>query len=222
MRLREIFPNSPRGAEKATTEKAWNSYVASVSDEKQHLLRRYHLVDAAFRVGGVGSVGTMCMIALLQGGREDDALILQQKAAGPSVLEPYAGKSVYATSAERVVHGQRLMQAASDIFLGWHRGIVSKNVFYWRQLKDMKGDVDPTTLNKAGFKDYVRLCAFALARAHGHGGNAASIGGYTGKGRRLGTAIAEFAVAYADQTERDHQALLDAIKAKRVKSQPGV
>jgi uncharacterized protein (DUF2252 family) len=173
-------------------------------------------------VGGVGSVGTRCTILLLEGGAKDDALILQQKEAGPSVLEPYVTKRLYTSQALRVVVGQRLMQAASDIFLGWHESSSSGSQYYWRQLKDMKGSVDVADLDKAGLEAYLTVCGRCLARAHARTGDAAGISGYTGKGDVLDEAIADFAVAYADQTERDHQALVDAIASGRIAAETGV
>lgn len=167
-------------------------------------------------VGGIGSIGTRCAIALLEGGAEGDAIILQQKAAGPSALEAHLGKSRFKTGAERVVHGQRLMQAASDIFLGWHHGATTGDAFYWRQLSEMKGSFETETLGRSGFALYVAICAGCLARAHGRAGDAALTSGYAGNGRALAKAIADFALAYADQTERDHQALVKAVESGRV------
>jgi hypothetical protein len=176
----------------------------------------------ALRVGGVGSVGTICAIMVLQGASEDDAIILQQKQAGESVLETYLGKSEYNNPAQRVVEGQRLMQASSDIFLGWHQGSLTDIHYYWRQLKDMKGSVDASALDEDGFKTYVAVCAVCLARAHARAGDAAAISGYMGKGKSLGKAIADFGVAYADQTEGDHQVLVEAIESGRIQAQTGI
>jgi uncharacterized protein (DUF2252 family) len=183
---------------------------------------RYRITDGALRVGGVGSVGTRSTILLVEGGAPDDALILQQKEAGTSVLEPYVAKRDYASEAQRVVTGQRLMQAASDIFLGWHQSPFTGSHYYWRQLKDMKGSVDVTTLDEAGLKTYLAVCGACLARAHARTGDAAGIAGYAGKKGALDSAMADFAVAYADQTERDHQALVDAVASGRVAAESGV
>jgi hypothetical protein len=169
----------------------------------------------------VGSIGTRCAVALVEGGAGDDAIILQQKAARQSVLERYLGKSRFKTSAERVVHGQRLMQAASDIFLGWHRGAATGDTFYWRQLSDTKGEFDTTTLGRGGFGLYVAVCAGCLARAHGRAGDPAFISGYIGTGAALAEAIAEFALSYADQTEKDHQALVNAVSSGRITAETG-
>ena len=200
----------------------WDEYVDSLDPERRRLIARYHPVDMALRVGGVGSVGTRCAIMILQGGSENDAIILQQKEAGASVLEAYLGQSEHTNPAQRVVEGQQLMQASSDIFLGWHQGSLTNIHYYWRQLKDMKGSVDASTLDEDGFMTYVAVCALCLARAHARAGDAAAISGYIGKGKSLGKAIADFAVAYADQTEGDYQALVDAVKSGRVQAQTGI
>jgi uncharacterized protein (DUF2252 family) len=200
----------------------WSEYVASLPPDRRRLIARYRPVDMALRVGGVGSVGTICAIMILQGASEDDAIILQQKQAGESVLEAYLGQSEHTNPAQRVVEGQQLMQASSDIFLGWHQGSLTDIHYYWRQLKDMKGSVDASTLDEDGFMTYVAVCALCLARAHARAGDAAAISGYMGKGKSLGIAIADFAVAYADQTERDHQMLVEAIESGRIKAQTGI
>ncbi|HSR33592.1 MAG TPA: DUF2252 domain-containing protein, partial [Anaerolineae bacterium] len=140
-------------------EKLWMDYLDSLPEERRLLLSRFRIADGALRVGGVGSVGTRCTILLLEGGAQDDALILQQKEAGASVLEPYVPKRDYASQAKRVVVGQRLMQATSDIFLGWHEGSLTGTQYYWRQLKDMKGSVDVATLDGAGLETYLAVCS---------------------------------------------------------------
>jgi uncharacterized protein (DUF2252 family) len=203
-------------------EKAWLGYLYSLPEERRLLLSRFRIADGALRVGGVGSVGTRCTILLLEGGAPDDALMLQQKEAGTSVLEPYVTRRDYASQAKRVVVGQRLMQAASDIFLGWHEGSLTGTQYYWRQLKDMKGSVDVATLDGAGLETYLAVCSACLARAHARTGDAAGIAGYVGKKNALDKAIADFAVAYADQTERDHQALVDAVESGKVVAEPGI
>ncbi len=137
-------------------------------------------------------------------------------------MERYLGASEHINPAKRVVEGQRLMQASSDIFLGWHQGSLTNIHYYWRHLKDMKGSVDPSALDEDGFKKYVAICAFCLARAHARTGDSAMISGYIGKGKSLGKAIADFAAAYADQTERDHLALVEAIETGRVVAEMGI
>ncbi len=203
-------------------EKMWMEYLSSLPEERRLLLSRFRVSDVALRVGGVGSVGTLCLIVLLEGGAKDDALILQLKEAGPSVLEPYVIKRDYGNHARRVVLGQRLMQAASDIFLGWHKGLLTGIQFYWRQLKDMKGSIDVAALDEAGLETYLKVCSVCLARAHARTGDASAISGYIGKGDALSRAIADFAVAYADQTERDYQALVEAAKSGKITAERGI
>lgn len=203
-------------------ESAWTQYLDSLPDERRYLLRRFRLVDAALRVGGVGSVGTRCAIAVLEGHGGDDALLLQLKEAGPSVLERYVDRPSTRGHAERVVTGQRLMQAASDIFLGWHTSVFGERDFYWRQLKDMKGSADVSSMDEDSFKTYIALCSYCLARAHARTGDDAGIRAYIGKNNSFARAIADFAVAYADQTERDHQALVEAIESGRIAAETGV
>jgi hypothetical protein len=162
----------------------------------------------------VGSVGTRCFIALMISG-DADPLLLQFKESGRSVLEPYTRQSGYDHQGQRIVMGQRLMQSSSDIFLGWARG-QQGNEFYVRQLRDMKLSIPLEQLNVRGMKRYARLCGWTLARAHAKAGDAAAISGYLGRSDRFDRALAAFAVAYADQTVRDHAALVQAIRSGRV------
>ena len=194
----------------------WQAYLNSLPKERRLLLSRFRVADAALRVGGVGSVGTRCSIVLLEGYTEADALILQQKQAGPSALADFLPDQDYASQAERVVVGQRLMQATPDIFLGWAHGGVTGSQYYWRQLKDMKGSFDVSKLDAKGLKTYLRVCAVCLARAHARTGDAGAVSGYLGGGAVFDKAIGRFAVAYADQTVRDHQALVDAVESGRI------
>jgi hypothetical protein len=203
-------------------ESTWTQYLDSLPDERRFLLQRFRIADAALRVGGVGSVGTRCMIVLLEGEASADALILQLKEAGPSVLESYLPQRTYSQHAERAVTGQRLMQATSDIFLGWHTAERTDRDYYWRQLKDMKGSADVAAMDEAGFETYVGLCAVCLARAHARTGDEAGVWGYIGSNDTFAEAIGDFAVAYADQTERDHQALVEAIESGRVTAETGI
>jgi uncharacterized protein (DUF2252 family) len=203
-------------------ESAWEQYLDSLPDERRFLLMRYKIVDGALRVGGVGSVGTRVSIVLLEGREEDDALILQLKEAGSSALEPYLNPRHYQNHAERVVIGQRLMQATSDIFLGWHSSDLTDRDYYWRQLKDMKGSADVGAMDYDSFRTYAGVCAWCLARAHSRTGDEASIFGYIGKSDAFSDAIGEFAIAYADQTERDYQLLVEAVKSGRVAAEIGV
>jgi len=202
-------------------ERFWWEYVDSLPEERRLLLSRFHITDVALRVGGVGSVGTRCTIILLEGNAEDDALILQQKEAGPSALEAYLPKRDYPSQAQRVVVGQRLIQAASDIFLGWNQSFTGTQ-YYWRQLKDMKGSFDVTKLNTKGLEIYLGVCSACLARAHARTGDAAAISSYLGSGEVFDQAIGKFAAAYADQTELDHQALVDAVNVGRIEAQTGI
>ncbi|HXR80096.1 MAG TPA: DUF2252 family protein, partial [Saprospiraceae bacterium] len=193
------------------------SYFQSLADDRKQLIKHYRIVDVARKVVGVGSVGTRCWIIFLTGSDNDDPLFLQLKEAQPSVLDPYASKSIYKNNGERVVAGQRLIQGAPDIFLGW--GEVSGIQFYVRQLRDMKGGVefDPDTVNIENLPMYAGLCAWAMALAHAKSGDAAMLSGYIGKGKELKDALVRFAFAYADQTEKDHKALQAAAKSGRIK-----
>jgi uncharacterized protein (DUF2252 family) len=205
-----------------SVEDSWNQYLDSLPDERRYLLQQYQITDGALRVGGVGSVGTRCIILLLQGDKEHDNLILQLKETGSSVLESVLGKGSYKSSGQRVVTGQRLMQAASDIFLGWHTSMFTDRDFYWRQLKDMKGSADVASMDKSSLETYLGVCSVCLARAHARTGNEVSISSYLGKNDRFANAIADFAVAYADQTERDYQALVEAVKSGRISAETGI
>jgi uncharacterized protein (DUF2252 family) len=192
----------------------FHQYRETLPDERRVILDRYHVADVARKVVGVGSVGTRCDVMLLLAG-EDDPLLLQFKEALPSALEPYAGKSRYRNQGERVVTGQRMLQSASDVFLGWTRDADGRH-YYFRQLRDMKMKIDLGTMSRPDWLEYVEICGWTLARAHARTGDAALIVGYLGKNDPFDSALAEFADAYADQTERDHQALLKAIRSGRV------
>jgi uncharacterized protein (DUF2252 family) len=191
------------------------SYKRTLQEDRRHLLERYRFVDAARKVVGVGSVGTRAYVVLLAGRDENDPLFLQVKEAGPSVLEGHVPSSTNEHHGHRVVAGQRLMQAASDIFLGWFRGTAGRD-FYWRQLKDMKGSAVVEGMSPDELVIYAGLCGWALARAHARSGDRVRIAAYLGKSERFDGAIADFAEAYADQTERDHAALCAAVKSGRL------
>jgi len=195
-------------------------YSESLQEDRNVLLRKYRFVDVAHKVVGVGSVGTRCYVALLMGSEEGDPLFLQVKQAQASVFEPHLGPSSYLNHAQRVVRGQYLMQAASDIFLGW-TGLGSFD-FYVRQLRDMKLSVIIESLSESRFVRYCELCGWALARAHARSGDPAQISGYLGTNDTFDRAIASFAEAYADQTERDHATLVSAARAGRVPVETGV
>jgi uncharacterized protein (DUF2252 family) len=194
------------------------AYRQTLIPARRLLLDRFEVVDYAVKVVGVGSVGTFCGILLLMSGN-GDPLFLQFKEARQSVLEPYCGASPFGHAGQRVVMGQRAMQAASDIFLGWATGAgAGKRHFFLRQLSDAK--IKPVTeiMKEANLKNYARLCGMALARAHARSGDAAVLTGYMGKSTAFEDALADFSVAYADQNERDHAALLTAIRSGRVEA----
>jgi uncharacterized protein (DUF2252 family) len=204
-----------------------DSYRASLSGDRRRLLERYRYADLARKVVGVGSVGTRCWVILLLGRDSDDPLFLQAKEAPRSVLEPFAGQSEFQNQGQRVVEGQRLMQAAGDIFLGWLHESHTVNDrkprdFYIRQLWDSKTSADIGAMRAADMTLYARLCAWTLARAHARSGDASALAGYLGSGDTFDRAIAVFAEAYADQNERDHAALRDAIASGRIEATPGL
>lgn len=189
-------------------------YRESLPHDRRVLFDRFHFCDIAMKVVGVGSVGTICAIALFLA-REGDPLFLQVKEARSSVLEPFAGKSVYENRGQRVVVGQRVMQAASDIFLGWTHGDKGRHYFV-RQLRDVKISPVIEIMKPQNLIRYGAICGWVLARAHARSGDAAVLSGYMGKSDTFDKAIAEFAVAYANQNERDHAALVAAVRAGRI------
>ena len=192
------------------------AYHDTLPADRRQLFERYRLVDFAFKAVGVGSVGTHCFVLLFLAG-EDDPLLLQAKEAGESVLAPYAGQSSFEHQGQRIVVGQRLMQSASDMFLGWTTGADGRH-FYLRQLRDMKFSLPLVNLEAVVLARYADICAWALARAHAKGGDAAMISGYLGQTDAFDQALAKFALAYADQTERDHAALVAATRSGRVQA----
>jgi len=207
---------------------AVESYKRTLSGDRRYLLDQYRsdLADIARKVVGVGSVGTRCWIMLMLGRDSGDPLFLQMKEAGPSVLSEFAGRSRFENQGQRVVEGQRLMQAASDVFLGWHRmnpapdGIVRD--FYIRQLRDWKFSLDTADMQPSGLSDYGEICAWTLARAHARSGDRIAISGYLGNSDSFDKAIGAFAAAYADQNERDYAALAEAADSGRVLAQKGL
>jgi uncharacterized protein (DUF2252 family) len=194
----------------------FHDYRESLPAERRVILDRYHILDVARKVVGVGSVGTRCAVALLMAG-EHDPMLLQFKEALPSVLEPYAGKSRYANHGDRVVTGQRMLQSASDVFLGWTRDEEGRS-YYFRQLRDMKMKIDLENMTKGDWLEYVEICGWTLARAHARTGDAALIGGYLGKNDTFDSALAKFAASYADQAESDHATLVKAIRVGQLKA----
>jgi uncharacterized protein (DUF2252 family) len=198
-------------------------YRRTLETDRRYLLERYELADVARKVVGVGSVGTRCWIVLMLGRDESDPLFLQVKEAERSVLSAYAGASKYTNQGQRVVAGQRLMQASSDIFLGWQRtdqGLDGKSRdFYVRQLRDGKFSADIATMVPNGMRVYGELCGWTLARAHARSGDRIAIASYLGGGDVFDRAIAEFSSAYANQNERDHAALAAAAASGRIKAE---
>ena len=187
-------------------------YHATLESDHAHLLAQYRLVDAAMKVVGVGSVGTRCFVVVGEGWAGNDPLVLQIKEAEASVMSPHAGSSRYEHQGQRVVAGQRLMQAASDVFLGWSTGPEGRH-FYVRQLRDMKGSAEIETMTLEDLTLYGGLCGATMAHAHARSVPPALLAGYCGRGEQLAAAITPFAQRYADQTEQDHEALADAVKS---------
>jgi uncharacterized protein (DUF2252 family) len=198
------------------------AYRSTLQDDRRHLLERFEAVDAARKVVGVGSVGTRAFILLLQGRDEDDPLFLQVKEATASVLEDHLPKSRYRNPGERVVQGQRMMQAASDIFLGWTKGVEANRYLYWRQLRDMKGSVDVEVMVPEALLFYANLCGQTLARAHARSGDPVGLAAYLGKKDRFDLSITDFAERYADQNERDYEAFVAAVESGRLEAVEGV
>ncbi|MFJ9866252.1 DUF2252 domain-containing protein [Streptomyces sp. NPDC101165] len=205
----------------ASLRKIFCDYRSTLAEERRHLLDRYRFVDAARKVVGVGSVGTRCFIVLLSGRDADDPLFLQIKEARSSVLEEHLPSGPYVHPGHRVVAGQRLLQSATDIFLGWMSGPQGRS-FYWRQLRDMKGSAEVAGLDPAGLLAYARLCGTTLARAHARSGDRIAIAAYLGTADTFDHAVADFAVSYADRTAADHATLGAAIAAGVVPAEPGV
>ncbi|HTR75303.1 MAG TPA: DUF2252 domain-containing protein [Solirubrobacterales bacterium] len=202
-----------------------DSYAAGLHADREHLFRSYRFVDMARKVVGVGSVGTRAWVFLFVSHGAGDPLVLQAKEAVASVLEPHLGASEYANHGERVVRGQRMMQAATDIFLSWVRSTGLDGLehdFYVRQLWDWKASADLSRLSERGLVTYTRACAWSLARSHARSGDRVALAAYLGKGGRFDAAIAEFAARYADQNERDHARLEGAIAAGELEATEGV
>jgi uncharacterized protein (DUF2252 family) len=200
----------------------FRAYRASLQTDRRHLLERYKVVDVARKVVGVGSVGTQAFIVLLQGRDAGDPLFLQVKEATTSVLETHLGKSKYRQHGERVVHGQRMMQAASDIYLGWSKGPGARRNFYWRQLRDMKASAQVEIMVPIALTYYAQICGWTLARAHARSGDPVAIAAYLGEGDTFDKSITDFAKQYADQNERDYHEFIEAIKSGRLEAVEGV
>jgi uncharacterized protein (DUF2252 family) len=198
------------------------AYRASLQLDRRHLLEHFEIVDMARKVVGVGSVGTRAYIVLLQGRDADDPLFLQVKEATASVLEDHLPKSRFAQPGERVVQGQRIMQAVSDIFLGWTQGAEENRYFYWRQLRDMKGSTDVESMRPAALAFYARMCGWTLARAHARSGDPVAIAAYLGGTEEFDQAVTDFSLAYAGQNECDFEDFIKAIRSGRLEATEGI
>ncbi len=198
------------------------AYRATLQEDRRQLLERFEVVDVARKVVGVGSVGTRAFIALLQGRDAQDPLFLQVKEATASVLEYHLPRSRHEQHGERVVHGQRMMQAASDIFLGWTRGLDDNRHFYWRQLRDMKGSALVEAMSPVGLTFYARTCGWTLARAHARSGDPVAISEYLGGSDAFDQSITDFSERYAVQNEKDYQDFVKAIRSGRLQALDGV
>jgi uncharacterized protein (DUF2252 family) len=223
--VEDLFPGVEGEALTERLHELLQSYRRSLQSDRRYLLEQFRMVDVARKVVGVGSVGTRAWIVLMLGRDGHDPLFLQAKEAQPSVLARFVGKSSYANEGERVVAGQHLMQATSDIFLGWDRWEGTDGVrrdFYIRQLRDWKGSIDPDQMVPAGMAVYARLCGSTLARAHARSGDRIAIAAYLGTSPAFAQAIATFAETYADQNQRDYEALHKAVADGRVTAQPGL
>lgn len=218
-RLEDLMPDDQRGQLEQQIRRLVERYGTTLQSDRRFLLEQYQLADIARKVVGVGSVGTRCWIVLLLGRDGEDPLFLQAKEADQSVLAPHVGDSEYPTQGERVVSGQRLMQATSDILLGWERveGIDGRRRdFYIRQLRDWKGVAVAEDMVPRGMRTFGALCGATLARAHARSGDRIAIAAYLGGGDTFDRALVTFAEHYADQNERDHQALVDAVSAGKL------
>ena len=200
----------------------FRAYRATLQDDRRKLLERFEVVDAARKVVGVGSVGTRAFIVLLQGRDVHDALFLQVKEATASVLEPYVRKSRYRQHGERVVQGQRMMQAASDIYLGWTKGVDVRRHFYWRQLRDMKGSALVEQMRPVGLTFYAGICGWTLARAHARSGDPVAIAACLGDSDAFDKSITGFSERYSDQNERDYTEFVNAVRSGRLEAVEGV
>ncbi len=223
--LHELDRTSDPDQRAAWVQEVLEQYAAGLHADREHLFRSYRIVDMARKVVGVGSVGTRAWVFLLVSQGVGDPLVLQAKEAVASVLEPYLGASEFANHGERVVRGQRMMQAATDIFLSWQRSTGLDGLehdFYVRQLWDWKASADLSRMSEHGLITYTLACAWSLARSHARSGDRLAIAAYLGKGEKFDEAIAEFSGRYADQNERDHARLREAIDAGELEATEGI
>jgi uncharacterized protein (DUF2252 family) len=219
--LKASYGMSSKEVSKALREQL-RAYRATLQDDRRHLLERFEIVDMARKVVGVGSVGTRAFIVLLQGRDAGDPLFLQIKEATASVLEDHLPKSRYKQPGERVVQGQRMMQAASDIFLGWTRGVDVRRHFYWRQLRDMKGSALVEAMSPLGLTFYARTCGWTLARAHARSGDPVAIAEYLGDDDAFDRSITDFSERYAEQNEQDFHDFVKAVRSGRIDALEGL
>ena len=223
--VQELFPGMQSDLMLEKFHEVLRKYRATLPTDRKHLLEQFRFVEMARKVVGVGSVGTRAWILLLQGPRPDDVLFLQAKEAEASVLERFTKKSAYNNHGARVVAGQRVMQASSDIFLGWQRSDGIDGVtrdYYVRQLQDWKGSVDIESAIPAGMRAYGDLCGHTLARAHARSGDRIAIASYLGNNGEFEKALTRFAEAYADQNERDYEVFARACKKGRLQAEQGI
>jgi len=223
--LSELFDAAHAPDEEEYVRELIGGYAASLDEDRRYLFGTYRFVDMARKVVGVGSVGTRAWVFLFVGRDGKDPLVLQAKEAQASVLEPYVGVSEFQNHGERVVRGQRISHAASDIFLSWQRSMGLDGVehdFYVRQLWDWKASIDLSTMSESGLHAYTRACGWSLARAHARSGDRLAIAGYLGSGSVFDQAVARFSTAYADQNELDYQRLADTVAAGDVTAEFGV
>jgi uncharacterized protein (DUF2252 family) len=218
--IMDVYGLSPDEVD-ALVRDQFRAYKATLPPERRLLLERFRFVDLARKVVGVGSVGTRAFIALFEGRDQDDPLFLQVKEATSSVFEAYLRPSRYRHHGERVVNGQRLMQAASDIMLGWTKGLDQERHFYWRQLRDMKGSFEIENTAPPDLIDYAQICGWTLARAHARSGDPVAITAYLGKGDTFDRAMVDFSRRYADQNEQDYEAFTKAIASGKLEATEG-
>ena len=223
--IEDVLPGAEQEHLEDVVRRMIGTYRRTLPHDRRQLLESYRYVHAARKVVGVGSVGARTWILLLVGRDDSDPLFLQFKEAQASVLEPFLGKSRYEQHGQRVVEGQRMMQAAADVLLGWERIITidgEQRDFYIRQLWDAKGSAEVELMDPAGLEAYGRVCGWTLARAHARSGDRIAIAAYLGRGDAFDRAMASFAEAYADQNERDYRALQEAVASGRVAAEMGV
>ena len=223
--IEEVLPEEEHLGLVETMQQFIRSYRHTLPHDRRRLLERYRYIHAARKVVGVGSVGTRAWILFLLGRDGNDPLFLQFKEAEASVLEPFLGKSEFAQHGRRVVEGQRMMQAASDVMLGWERALSEDGVerdYYIRQLWDAKSSAHVELMPPHLFEVYGEVCGWTLARAHARSGDAIAISSYLGRGRVFDQAMASFAVAYADQNDRDYKALQEAASSGRISAHLGL